>query len=113
MWFMNQSDTKKALGRAPWQQPHETLILPDSVACSPIAVGGWQIQKPLHRGRIQMVVAQGLRRLSGQATLQDGHQFIVLLYQRWISIDIDHVDAVTIAHQRHERLQHVVAQVAP
>jgi hypothetical protein len=99
MWFMNQSDTKKALGRAPWQQPHETLILPDSVASSPIAVDGRQIQKPLHRGRIQMVVAQGLRRLSGQATLQDGHQFIVLLYQRWIGIDIDHVDAVTIAHE--------------
>jgi hypothetical protein len=47
-----------------------------------------------------MVVAQGLRRLSGQATLQDGHQFIVLLYQRWIGIDIDHVDAAAIAHQR-------------
>ncbi|MFY7954551.1 MAG: hypothetical protein ACOVN8_00225, partial [Burkholderiaceae bacterium] len=62
---MNQSDTKKALGRAPWQQPHETLILPDSVAPSPIAVDGGQIQKLPHRRRIQMGVAQGLRRLSG------------------------------------------------
>jgi hypothetical protein len=40
-----------------------------------------------------------LWRLPGQATLQDGYQFVVLFNQRRIGIDIDHLDAVAIAYQ--------------
>jgi hypothetical protein len=95
---MKKSDMKKALGRAPWQQRHKRRILPDSVAFQPVASSLRPAEKPGHRSDIQMVMAEGLWRLSRQATLQDRYQFIELLNQRRVSIDIDNINTVLLTH---------------
>lgn len=62
---------------------------------------------------IEEIIANLLIRLSQPATDQYWHEFIVTLYQRRVGVDIDDLNPPAFANERAQRLQHVVAQVAP